>query len=133
MARVHLQPYHRQAAIVSRMHLVCFRAMGSAYKRKGSFAARFKDFFITMVILANDDHDGHRPVSQSKIAKATGLSRPTVRERTKALERYGIIMKSGRSGGYVSNPDYFNGVAARVHARMRKAILAAATEMMKIK
>jgi biotin operon repressor len=108
--------------------------MSAAYKREGSFAALFSDFYITMVILANDDHNGHRPCSQNKIAKATGLSRATVRERTKMLERYTIIVKSGRGDGYVSNPNYFNtGVSTRSYARMRNAILAAATEMKKIK
>jgi hypothetical protein len=132
MARAHLQPKHKQAAIYARMSIIGFRAMRAPYKRKGKFATLFNDFYISMVILANDDRNGRRrPCSINSIAKATELSRSAVRERTTVLERYSVIVRAGR--GYVSNPAYFNNVSARTYARLRDAILGAAAEMKKIR
>ena len=132
MPRRLLQSRHRQAAIVARLCRVLFRGMRPSYPRKGSFAALFNDFYITMAILADDDH-GKRPCTITRISKATELSRPTVRERTKILEQHGVILKAARGDGYVSNPAFFNGLDARVFTRFRDAIMAAKVEMCKAK
>jgi DNA-binding transcriptional regulator YhcF (GntR family) len=124
-----LEARYRASTVVCQMLLICNHSILDAYNRDGSknIAVVYPEILTAIAIRVAE---GHRrpPISISRLAKMTGLSRRTVARAIAHLVGHGVIEKSGN--GYIGSESWMQ---ARLNApyfkRMVKAIKAAAHEL----
>jgi predicted transcriptional regulator len=122
-----MEARHQASAVVSRMMLICCRAMLVGYSRGKNIAAVFPEMLVVMAIRSNDDRSS-RPISISGIARLTGLPRANVQRSLALLVQHRVVKRSGN--GYIGDDSYLE---ARLHApyfkRIVRAIRAASREL----
>ena len=124
-----MEARHRASTVVCQMLLICNHAMLEAYNRDGSrnISVVYPEILTAIAIRVAE---GHRraPISISRLAKTTGLSRRTVARAIAHLVKHGVIEKSG--DGYIGSESWLQArLRARYFKRMVKAIKAAAQEL----
>src|SRR3974390_372504 len=113
-----------QAVILSRMLLTIMRVTFAAYDHGPNIGAVFSQMLVSWAVRAQGARQ-KTPVSISKIARITGLPRPTIRRCTVQLIKLGTITKCGT--GYVSNPQWIDTkIKPNAITRASSATLAAA-------
>ena len=128
-----MEARHHASAVVAQLVLIICRGMLRGYSGRGkNIAAVFPDLLTVMAIRVNDDRR-MRPTTPTKIAKATGLPRETVRRALLHLCKHGVIVKIGASG-YIGNDAYMQARKdADYYRHIVNAIIAAARELSKLK
>lgn len=112
----------RQAAIASRVILLCSREIRAAYAHQSNVGRLFQEIFVAMAVQLNDQRR-KRPASISALARAAGLPRSNVHRAVERLVRRGVMRKS--AGGYTL--DDGPGVLLAVDRRHLRRIVAAIT------
>ena len=127
-----MEERHHASAVVSRMLLICCRGMLRGYSGRGkNIAAVFPDLLTVMAIRVNDDRR-LRPITPTKIAKASGLPRETVRRALLHLCKHGVIVKVG--SGYIGNDAYMQARKdADYYRYIIRAIIVAGHQLSKLK
>ena len=110
---------HSKAAAISRMFLTCCRAMATAYPHQKNVGQLLPDLLVIMAIRVNDERK-RKPITQSQIARVTGLPRSNVRRILPVLLDVGVIDESGE--GYTGNVNF---LTKRIKARYFQAVLKA--------
>lgn len=111
--------------IVARMFLELLRNLHRSYLPDTTLAAA-ADLALVAIAVFLSERNG-RVASVSAIARATGLSRPTIRRRLGDLGRRGYVVRSGR--GYVMGAAFDLPTIRRVLRRHVRLIVEAARKL----
>lgn len=110
----------RASVIVSKLFLICSRALTDMPDRRTTnIATIYPEVLVMMAIRVNDDRRG-KPMSINRIAKVTGIPRANVQRFLKVLVAQGAIDKT--DGGYISNANY---LGSRVNSRYFQMVVLA--------
>jgi hypothetical protein len=124
MTSKELEMRRRASVVVSKMMLICVKAMIEGYVRHDNIGAIFPEILVAMAIRVNDDRHA-KPMSIMRITKVTGMPRANVQRFLKPLVRNQVVAKCG--GGYVGHDAFLQArVNARYFLHMIAAIRAAA-------
>ena len=121
----------RQAAIVSRAMLVCFKELRAAYpSRDGTVGQMFQDIFVAMAVRLSNERT-KAPSSVLGLSRLTHLPRSNVGRSIKRLLGRGIIRQQG--AGYAGDGAFLvAGIDRRHLSRIVGAIVGAAHELQSV-